>query len=25
MRHAPFEYGFRAPWHLLIAAEVAER
>ena len=25
MRHTPFEYGFRAPWHLLIAAEVAER
>src|SRR6266436_10344297 len=25
MRHAPFEYGYRAPWHLLIAAEVAER
>jgi AraC family transcriptional regulator len=25
MRHVPFEYGFRAPWHLLIAAEVAER
>jgi AraC family transcriptional regulator len=25
MRHAPFEYGFRASWHLLIAAEVAER
>ena len=21
----PFEYGFRAPWHLLIAAERAER
>jgi AraC-like DNA-binding protein len=25
MRHAPFEYGFRAPCHLLIAAELAER
>jgi AraC family transcriptional regulator len=25
MRHTPFEYAFRAPWHLLIAAEVAER
>lgn len=25
MRHTQFEYGFRAPWHLLIAAEVAER
>jgi AraC family transcriptional regulator len=25
MRHTPFEYGFRAPCHLLIAAEVAER
>jgi AraC family transcriptional regulator len=25
LRHTPFEYGFRAPWHLLIAAEVAER
>jgi AraC family transcriptional regulator len=25
MRHTPFEYGFRAPWHLLIAAELAER
>jgi AraC family transcriptional regulator len=25
MRHMPFEYGFRAPCHLLIAAEVAER
>ncbi|MCK1616460.1 hypothetical protein IVA96_07295 [Bradyrhizobium sp. 159] len=24
VRHTPFEYGFRAPWHLLIAAEVAE-
>jgi AraC family transcriptional regulator len=24
-RHTPFEYGFRAPCHLLIAAEVAER
>src|SRR5882757_6291541 len=24
-RHTQFEYGFRAPWHLLIAAEVAER
>src|SRR6202049_2535666 len=25
MQHKPFEYGFRAPCHLLIAAEVAER
>jgi AraC family transcriptional regulator len=25
MRHTPFEYGFRAARHLLIAAEVAER
>jgi AraC family transcriptional regulator len=25
MRHMPFEYGFRAPCHLLIAAELAER
>src|SRR3982075_1722102 len=25
MRHEPFEYGFRAPCHLLIAAELAER
>jgi AraC family transcriptional regulator len=25
IRHRPFEYGFRAPCHLLIAAEVAER
>jgi AraC family transcriptional regulator len=25
MRHQPFEYGFRAPCHLLIAAELAER
>src|SRR6266404_611385 len=25
VRHTPFEYGFRAPCHLLIAAEVAER
>jgi AraC family transcriptional regulator len=25
MRHAPFEYGFRAPHHLLIAAEFGER
>jgi AraC family transcriptional regulator len=25
MRHAPFEYGFRASCHLLIAAELAER
>src|ERR1700724_693033 len=25
MRHAPFEYGYRAPCHLLIAAELAER
>jgi len=24
-RHTPFEYGFRAPCHLLIAAELAER
>jgi AraC family transcriptional regulator len=24
-QHAPFEYGFRAPCHLLIAAELAER
>jgi AraC family transcriptional regulator len=24
-RHAPFEYGFRAPCHLLIATEIAER
>src|ERR1700726_2783104 len=25
MQHSPFEYGFRAPCHLLIAAELAER
>src|SRR5437899_10073162 len=25
VRHQPFEYGFRAPCHLLIAAELAER
>ena len=25
MRHTPFEYGFRAPCHLLIAAELADR
>jgi AraC family transcriptional regulator len=25
MRHKPFEYGFRAPFHLLIAAELAQR
>jgi AraC family transcriptional regulator len=25
VRHTQFEYGFRAPWHLLIAAEIAER
>jgi AraC family transcriptional regulator len=25
MQHKPFEYGFRAPCHLLIAAELAER
>src|SRR3981189_2224704 len=25
MRHMPFEYGFRAPCHLLIAAALAER
>jgi AraC family transcriptional regulator len=25
MRYTPFEYGFRAPCHLLIAAELAER
>jgi AraC family transcriptional regulator len=25
MRHMPFEYGFRAPYHLLIAAERGER
>jgi AraC family transcriptional regulator len=25
MCHTPFEYGFRAPCHLLIAAELAER
>src|SRR5216684_8670679 len=25
MRHAPYEYGFRAPYHLLIAAELGER
>jgi AraC family transcriptional regulator len=25
VRHRPFEYGFRAPCHLLIAAELAER
>jgi AraC family transcriptional regulator len=25
MRHTPFEYGFRAPCHLLIAAELGER
>src|ERR1700682_2038997 len=25
MRHSPFEYGFRAPCHLLIAAELEER
>jgi AraC family transcriptional regulator len=24
-RHEPFEYRFRAPYHLLIAAELAER
>jgi AraC family transcriptional regulator len=24
-RHTPFEYGFRAPYHLLIVAELAER
>lgn len=24
-RHTPFDYGFRAPCHLLIAAELAER
>src|ERR1700687_2092314 len=24
-RHTPFEYGFRAPCHLLIAAELADR
>src|SRR5712672_3366762 len=24
-RHTPFEYRFRAPWHLLIAAELADR
>jgi AraC family transcriptional regulator len=25
MQHQPFEYGFRAPCHLLIAAELGER
>jgi AraC family transcriptional regulator len=25
MRHTPFEYGFRAPCHLLIATEIGER
>src|SRR5882757_11107474 len=25
MRHTPFEYGFRAPCHLLIAAQFGER
>src|SRR6202049_332690 len=25
MRHTPFEYGFRAPCHLLIALELGER
>src|ERR1700736_5206731 len=25
LRHKPFEYGFRAPCHLLIAAELGER
>lgn len=25
MQHTPFDYGFRAPCHLLIAAELAER
>src|SRR5712672_4608948 len=25
LRHTPFEYGFRAPCHLLIAAELGER
>src|SRR5712671_7764062 len=25
VRHTPFEYGFRGPCHLLIAAELAER
>ncbi len=25
VRHTPFEYGFRAPCHLLIAAELADR
>src|SRR5258708_16703362 len=25
IRHTPFDYGFRAPCHLLIAAELAER
>src|SRR6266849_1732023 len=25
MRHSPFEYGFRAPCHLLIVAELAVR
>lgn len=25
LRHTPFEYGFRAPCHLLIAAEIADR
>jgi AraC family transcriptional regulator len=24
MWHAPFEYGFRAPWHLLITTEITE-
>ena len=23
-RHTPFEYGFRAPWHLLITTEITE-
>src|ERR1700730_14011146 len=25
LQHRPFEYGFRAPCHLLIAAELGER
>jgi AraC family transcriptional regulator len=25
MQHTPFEYGYRAPYHLIIAAELSER
>jgi AraC family transcriptional regulator len=25
MRHTPLEYGFRAPWHILITTEITER